>query len=54
MDIYEETPEIRKEAVVREEVRVRKEVEHDTVETQDTVRREELDVNTSNLPIEER
>ncbi|PLZ98552.1 photosystem reaction center subunit H [Fischerella thermalis CCMEE 5268] len=54
MDIYEETPEIRKEAVVREEVRVRKEVDHDTVETQDTVRREELDVNTSNLPIEER
>ncbi|PLZ58197.1 DUF2382 domain-containing protein [Fischerella thermalis] len=54
MDIYEETPEIRKEAVVREEVRVRKEVDQDTVETQDTVRREELDVNTSNLPIEER
>lgn len=54
MDIYEETPEIRKEAVVREEVRVRKEVDRDTVETQDTVRREELDVNTSNLPIEER
>ncbi|MER3494382.1 MAG: photosystem reaction center subunit H [Mastigocladus sp. ERB_26_2] len=54
MDIYEETPEIRKEAVVREEVRVRKEVDHDTVETQDTIRREELDVNTSNLPIEER
>jgi uncharacterized protein (TIGR02271 family) len=54
VDIYEETPEIRKEAVVREEVRVRKEVDHDTVETQDTIRREELDVNTSNLPIEER
>ncbi|PLZ93186.1 DUF2382 domain-containing protein [Fischerella thermalis] len=54
MDIYEETPEICKEAVVREEVRVRKEVDQDTVETQDTVRREELDVNTSNLPIEER
>ncbi|MGJ5675485.1 MAG: DUF2382 domain-containing protein [Nostochopsis sp.] len=54
MDIYEETPDIRKEAVLREEVRVRKEVDQDTVEAQDTIRREELDVNSSNLPIEER
>ncbi|WP_413172071.1 DUF2382 domain-containing protein [Anabaena azotica] len=54
MEIYEETPEVRKEAFVREEVNVRKVVEHDTVETQATVRREELDVNAPNLPIEER
>jgi len=39
MQIYEETPDIRKETVVGEEVRIRKEVERDTVEAQ-TVRRE--------------
>ncbi|MUG96531.1 DUF2382 domain-containing protein [Scytonema sp. UIC 10036] len=54
MEIYEETPDIRKEAVVREEVRVRKVVDRDTVEEQDTVRREELDVNAPGLPIDER
>ncbi|MGM3307168.1 DUF2382 domain-containing protein [Anabaena sp. WFMT] len=54
VEIYEETPEVRKEAFVREEVRVKKVVEQDTVETQATVRREELDVNAPNLPIEER
>jgi len=54
VEIYEETPEIRKEAFVREEVRVKKVVEQDTVEAQETIRREELDVNAPNLPIEER
>ncbi|MFN6527420.1 DUF2382 domain-containing protein [Nostoc sp. ChiSLP03a] len=54
IEIHEETPDIRKEAFLREEVRVRKVVEQDTVETQETVRREELDVNSGNLPIEER
>lgn len=52
IEIYEETPEIRKEAFVREEVRVRKVVDRDTVEAQETIRREELDVNTQGgLPI---
>ena len=46
MQIYEETPDIRKETVVGEEVRIRKEVERDTVEAQETVRREKLDINT--------
>ncbi|MDM9379685.1 DUF2382 domain-containing protein [Chlorogloeopsis sp. ULAP01] len=46
MDIYEETPNIQKEAVVREEVRVKKVVETDTAEATDTIRREELDVDT--------
>jgi uncharacterized protein (TIGR02271 family) len=46
IEVYEETPEIRKEAFVREEVRVKKVVEQDTVEAQDTIRREELDVGT--------
>lgn len=48
VDIYEETPEIRKEAVVREEVKVKKVVETDTVEAQEQLRREELDVNKNN------
>ncbi|NJL83114.1 MAG: DUF2382 domain-containing protein [Chloroflexaceae bacterium] len=44
MDVYEETADIHKEAVVREEVNVRKEVVQDRVETTETLRREELDV----------
>ncbi|MEA5575213.1 DUF2382 domain-containing protein [Anabaena sp. UHCC 0451] len=47
IDVYQETPEIHKEAFVREEVRVRKVVERDIVEAQDTIRREELDIDTS-------
>jgi uncharacterized protein (TIGR02271 family) len=54
MDIYEETADIRKEAFVREEVRVSKVVDHDTVESQEQIRREELDVNAPGLPIDER
>jgi uncharacterized protein (TIGR02271 family) len=54
VEVYEETPDIRKEAFVREEVRVRKEVEQEVVNTSGTVRREELDVNTGNLPVDER
>ena len=51
MEIYEEIPDIRKEAVLREEVRIRKEVERDTVEAQETLRREELDVDTQGRPV---
>ncbi|MBN3958220.1 DUF2382 domain-containing protein [Nostoc sp. NMS8] len=46
IEVYEETPEIHKEAFLREEVRIKKVVERDTVEAQDTIRREELDVDT--------
>jgi len=46
MDVYEETASIDKQAFVREEVKVRKEVEHDSVEARETVRREELEVET--------
>ncbi len=54
IEVYEETPEIHKEAFVREEVRVKKVVEQDTVEAQDTIRREELDVDTAgNLHLQE-
>lgn len=54
IELYEETPEIRKEAFVREEVRVRKIIENETVETQEVIRREELDINTDgNLLVNE-
>ncbi|BAZ51505.1 hypothetical protein NIES4103_41620 [Nostoc sp. NIES-4103] len=49
VEIYEETPEIRKEAVLREEVKVKKVVEQDTVEAQETLRREELDINNQKI-----
>ncbi|BAZ66532.1 MAG: DUF2382 domain-containing protein [Pelatocladus maniniholoensis HA4357-MV3] len=54
IELYEETPEIEKEAFVREEVRVKKIVDRDVVEAQETVRREELDIETEgNLPLDE-
>ncbi|MBF2017251.1 MAG: DUF2382 domain-containing protein [Rivularia sp. T60_A2020_040] len=54
MDVYEENADVRKEAFVREEVRVKKEVERDTVEAQETIRREELDIDSGNLPTDKR
>jgi uncharacterized protein (TIGR02271 family) len=45
MEVYEETPDIHKEAFVREEVTIRKDVDHETVEAQEQLRREELDIN---------
>jgi uncharacterized protein (TIGR02271 family) len=51
VEIYEETPDIQKEAFVREEVRVKKVVDQETVEAQETLRREELDVNTGGTPV---
>lgn len=54
MDIYQEIPDIQKQAVVREEVRVRKVVEQDTVEAEEKVRREKLDVNTDDGQIQHR
>lgn len=46
MTVYEEMADIHKEAFVREEVNIRKEVERDTVEAQEILRREELDIDT--------
>jgi uncharacterized protein (TIGR02271 family) len=46
MEIYEETADIHKEAVLREEVNIRKVVEQDTVTAEETIRREELDIDT--------
>ena len=50
MDIYEESADINKEAFVREEVKVRKEVERETVEAQETLRREKLDIDVDGKP----
>ena len=54
MEVYEETPDIRKEAFVREEVSLRKEVDHDTVNAEEQIRREELDVDAQGRSIEDR
>lgn len=48
MEIYEETPEIQKQSFVREQVSVRKEVEQKTLEVEDNIRREELDLDFQN------
>ncbi|MBD0345244.1 MAG: DUF2382 domain-containing protein [Coleofasciculus sp. Co-bin14] len=50
MEIYEETADIQKQAFVREEVNIRKEVERDTVDATETLRREELDIDTDGNP----
>jgi uncharacterized protein (TIGR02271 family) len=54
MEVYEETPDVRKEAVLREEVRVRKEIDRDTVEAEETLRREELDIQREGHPVIDR
>ena len=51
VEIYEEQADIHKEAFVREEVRVSKEVEQTTVEAQETLRREELDVDAGGASV---
>ncbi|MGP1371402.1 MAG: DUF2382 domain-containing protein, partial [Almyronema sp.] len=50
MEVYEEEVNIEKQPFVREEVNVRKEVDHDEVRARETVRREELDVQTDGNP----
>jgi uncharacterized protein (TIGR02271 family) len=51
MEVYEETPDVRKEAFVREEVRVKKVVDQDIVSSEEQIRREELDVDTQGRPV---
>ncbi|XZN93040.1 MAG: DUF2382 domain-containing protein [Microcoleus sp.] len=51
MEVYEETADIHKEAYVREEVSVRKEVVRSTVDGEETLRREELDIKTDGTPV---
>ncbi|MBE9064557.1 YsnF/AvaK domain-containing protein [cf. Phormidesmis sp. LEGE 11477] len=47
VEVYEESADIRKEAVVAEEVNVRKETTQETVTAEETLRREELDVKSN-------
>jgi len=51
VEVYEETPDVRKEAFVREEVQVKKVSEQELVEVDETLRREELDVDSEGNPI---
>ena len=44
LEIYEEAADVQKLTFVREEVSVRKAVDHNTIEVEDTIRREELDL----------
>ncbi|WP_375514891.1 DUF2382 domain-containing protein [uncultured Nostoc sp.] len=53
IELYEEVADVHKEAFVREEVRVKKVVDKETVEVEDTIRREELDVDAEGRTIEE-
>lgn len=50
IELYEEKPEIRKEAFVREEVKIKKVVERDIAEATETVRRQELEVTVDGQP----
>ena len=52
MEIYEETADIHKEAFVREEIRVNKVVDREIVEAQETIRREEIDIDSEGRTIE--
>jgi uncharacterized protein (TIGR02271 family) len=45
VEVYEEVPEFRKEAFVREEVEVSKVVDHETATAQENLRREEIEIN---------
>lgn len=54
MKVYEETADVHKEAFVREEVRIKKEVERGTVEAEETIRREELDIDTQGRQVVDR
>lgn len=51
VEVYEETPDVHKEAFVREEVQVRKVTERENVEVNEELRREELDIDSSGNPI---
>ncbi|MCT7991327.1 DUF2382 domain-containing protein [Laspinema olomoucense] len=53
LEVYQESADIRKEAFVREEVEIRKEVERNTVEAEETLRHEKLEVKREGNPIVE-
>lgn len=51
MEVYEETANVEKQAFVREEVEIRKEVDRSTVDAEETIRRERLDIDSHGNPI---
>jgi stress response protein YsnF len=51
MEIYAETPAVRKEAFDREEVSSHKEIDREIVEASEPIRREELDLDTIDRPL---
>lgn len=51
IEVFEETPDIHKEAFVREEVRVSKQVDRRTVEAEETLRKERLDISSDGNPV---
>lgn len=55
VELHEEAANVHKEAFVREEVKVKKVTEQDTVNAQETIRKEELDLGkTGNLNVDKR
>lgn len=54
VDVYEETANIEKQAVVREEVNVRKEVEQNTITANETLRKEELAIDADDKRVIEK
>ncbi|MBD2580645.1 DUF2382 domain-containing protein [Oscillatoria sp. FACHB-1406] len=51
MEVYEETANVEKQAFVREEVEIRKEVDRSTVDAEETIRRERLNIDSHGNPI---
>lgn len=51
VEVYEETADISKQAFVREEVNVKKVVERDFVNAEETLRREELELDVDGNPV---
>lgn len=54
IEVYEETANVSKQAFVREEIKVTKEVDRETVEAQEELRREVLDVDAGTHPVVQR
>lgn len=50
MEVYEEVSDIQKQAFVREKVSLHKEIDREVVNTEEAIRREELDVNIQGQP----
>jgi len=53
VEVYQENADIHKEAFVREEVEIHKEVERNTVQSEETLRSEELEVKREGNPVVE-